>query len=152
MYKLVTQPTFMVSCNKTHSNTRRKFSVHLIICCITIVIQLGIVGPSPLYKGAGGGIGSVSISHKRAGDGKVGASFKKKKRGVGGGGRGVSLIFILTNPFQCYRSPRVCCVCVCVCARARACVVCVLFIYTISISIIRVSQEEPSFITCNQQI
>ena len=63
---------------------------------------------------------------------KIGGCLKK---------RGVSLIFILTNPFQCYLSE--CLVCV---------RLCVLFIYTISISIICVSQEEPSLIACNQQI
>ena len=72
-------------------------------------------------------------------------SFGKfQKRGVGKIGRvvikrGVSLIFILTNPFQCYISLSVWCVRV-------------LFIYTISISIICVSQEKPSLIVSNQQI
>ena len=52
---------------------------------------------------------------------------------------GLSLIFILTNPFQCYLSLSVWCVCV-------------LFIYTVSISIICVSQEEPNLIASNQQM
>ena len=55
--------------------------------------------------------------------------------------KGVSLTFILINPFQCYLSLSVWCVCVCV-----------LFIYTIFISIVCVSQEEPSLIASNQQI
>ena len=46
--------------------------------------------------------------------------------------KGVSLIFILTNPFQCCLSLGVWCV-----------YVHVLFIYTISLSFICVSQEEP---------
>ena len=56
---------------------------------------------------------------------------------------GLSIIFILINPFQCYLSLSVSCVCVCMF---------VLFIYTISISIICVSQEEPSLIVSNQQV
>ena len=59
--------------------------------------------------------------------------------------KGVTLIFILTNPFQCYLSLSVWFVCVCVC-------VCVLFIYTISISVNCVSLEELSLIASNQQI
>ena len=63
----------------------------------------------------------------------MGVVLKKgKKEG------GVSRIFILTNPFQCYLFRSVSCLCVYVC-------VCVLFIYTISIRVICVSQEEPSF-------
>ena len=52
--------------------------------------------------------------------------------------KGVPLIFILTNPFQCYLSLSVVCV--------------FLFIYIISIGIICVSQEEPSLIASNQQM
>ena len=51
----------------------------------------------------------------------------------------VSLIIILSNPFQCFLSLGVCCVCV-------------LFIYATSTSIICVWQEELSFIASNQQI
>ena len=53
----------------------------------------------------------------------------------------VSTIFIITNRFQYFLSLRAWCMCVCV-----------LFIYTISISIIRVSWEESSLVTSNQQI
>ena len=78
-----------------------------------------------------GGEGS-DFSHKKGGIGKIGGCFKKG---------GVSLVFILTDSFQCYLSLSVCCVCVFV-----------LFIYTISISIICVSYEEPSLIASNQQM
>ena len=57
---------------------------------------------------------------------------------------GVSLIFILTNPFQCYLSPE-CLMCACM---FFLCV----FLYTISIRIICDSQEEPSLIESNQQM
>ena len=50
----------------------------------------------------------------------------------------MSLIFILTNPFQCYLSLSVWCV--------------YMFIYNISISIICVSKDKPSLIASNQQI
>ena len=81
-----------------------------------------IVG-TPLERG-GGGLsfwsfqkwGDSDFSHKKGGVGKMGGCFKKV---------GLLLIFILTNPFQCYLSLSVWCVCVCV-----------LFIYTSSISII----------------
>ena len=69
----------------------------------------------------------------KKGVGKIGGCFEKG---------GVSFIFILTNPFQCYLSLIVWSVCVCVC---------VLFIYTISISIICVSQEQPTLTASNQQ-
>ena len=51
--------------------------------------------------------------------------FPHKNGGVGK----ISLMFILTNPLQCYLSLSVWCVCVCMC-------MCVLFIYTISIGIV----------------
>ena len=71
---------------------------------------------------------------------KIGEVVLKKLK------RGVSLIFILANPFQCYLSLSVWCACVCVC-------VCVfLFIYIISINIISVSKDEPSLVASNQQI
>ena len=63
----------------------------------------------------------------------MGSDFSSHKKG------GVSLILILTNPFQCYLSVFDVCVCV-------------LFICTISISIICVSKDEPSLIESNQQI
>ena len=65
--------------------------------------------------------------HKNVGVGKIGGVVL------------FSLIFLLTNPFQCYFS-------------LSAWWVCILFIYTISVSIICVSQGEPSFIASNQQI
>ena len=68
--------------------------------------------------------------HKNGVDGKKGGVVLKK---------GISLIFILTNPFQCYLSLSNWCVCI-------------LFIYTISITITCASQEEPSLISSNQQI
>ena len=56
-------------------------------------------------------------------------------------GGGVSLIFILTNPFPCYLSP------------SFGVYVYVNFVYLHHfISIIYVSQEEPSVIAPNQQI
>ena len=58
---------------------------------------------------------------------------------TGGGGvkvGGVSLIFILSNLFQCYLSEYLVCVCV-------------LFIYTVSISIVCVSREELTLIESN---
>ena len=60
--------------------------------------------------------------------------------------KGVSLIFILTNPFKYYLSVSVWRVYVCM-----GVFVC-LFIYTISISIFCVSQEEPILVASNQQI
>ena len=57
--------------------------------------------------------GGSDFSHKNGGVGKIGGIVLKKEE--------VALIFILTNPFQCYLSRNVWCVCVCVC-------VCVLFI------------------------
>ena len=36
------------------------------------------------------------VSHEKGGVGKIGGCLKKE---------GVSLVFILTNPFQCYLSP-----------------------------------------------
>ena len=84
----------------------------------------------------------VPIFHIEIGRvGKISAFFKKKAEGEGA----VSLIFILTNPFQCYLSLSVWCVCVCVC-------MCILFICTIYINIICVSQEKPSLTSSNQQI
>ena len=60
------------------------------------------------------------IFHKKGGVGEIGVLFLKK-------GGGVSLIFILTYPFQCYLSLSVWClvfdVCVCVC-------VCVFCLFT----------------------
>ena len=75
--------------------------------------------------------GGSDFSHKKGGVGKTGRCLQNR----------VSLIFVPTNPFQCYLSLSVCCVCVCVCVCAC---VCFLFIYTISISIISISWEEPS--------
>ena len=68
----------------------------------------------------------VPIFHIEIGRvGKIGAFFKKKAEGEGA----VSLIFILTNPFQCYLSLSVWCVCVCVC-------VCVFCLFAPFISIL----------------
>ena len=53
--------------------------------------------------------GGDASSHKNGRIGKIGRVLFFKK------GRGISLIFILTNPFQCYLSPSIWCVCVCVC-------------------------------------
>ena len=64
-----------------------------------------------------------------------------KCRGCFKKGGTLSLIFILTNPFQCYLSVSGWCVCVCV-----------FLIYTISISILCVSWEEPSLNESDQQI
>ena len=97
---------------------------------------------TPLYKEVGGGgvfeiflkRGVSDFSHKNGGVGKIDGIIFKKAR--------VSLVFILTNPFQCHLG-----VCVCVCACLR-----VLFIYTISISIICVSREKSSLIASNQQM
>ena len=76
------------------------------------------------------GEGGSDFSYKDGAVGKIDGVVLKKD---------VSLIFILTNPFQCYLSLSVWCVRV-------------LFIYTISISIICVSKDEPSLIASNQQI
>ena len=54
----------------------------------------------------------------------------------------VSLIFILSKPFQCYLSLSAWCVFVW----------CVLFVYTISVSILCVSRQGRSLIESNQQI
>ena len=65
----------------------------------------------------------------------------------------VSLIFIITDPFQCYLSLSVWCICVCVGVCVCVCMcVCALFIYIISVTIICVSQEENSLIASYQQI
>ena len=95
-----------------------------------------IVGPSPYFSKFLKKGGVSDFFHKREGLVKGGGILKRG---------GVSRIFILTNPFQCYLSLSICCVCVCVC-------VCVLCIYTISVSIICVSHKEPSLIASNQQI
>ena len=52
---------------------------------------------------------------------------------------GLSLIFILTNPFQRYLSLSVWCA-----------YVCVLFIYTISVTILSVLQKQLSFTESNR--
>ena len=74
--------------------------------------------------------GGSDFSYKDGAVGKIDGVVLKKD---------ISLIFILTNPFQCYLSLSVWCVRV-------------LFIYTISISIICVSKDEPSLIASNQLI
>ena len=56
--------------------------------------------------------GGSDFSHKKGGVGKTGRCLQNR----------VSLIFVPTNPFQCYLSLSVCCVCVCVCV--RVCVSC----------------------------
>ena len=68
--------------------------------------------------------------------------------------KGVSLIFILTDPFQCYLSLSawgvcvcVCCVCVCVCV-----CMCVFCLFTPFLSVLFVSQEVPSLIASYQLI
>ena len=76
------------------------------------------------------GEGGSDFSYKDGAVGKIDGVVLKKD---------VSLIFILTNPFQCYLSLSVWCVRV-------------LFIYTISISIICVSKDELSLAASNQQI
>ena len=76
------------------------------------------------------GGGGSDFSYKDGAVGKIDGVVLKKD---------VSLIFILTNPFQCYLSLSVWCVRV-------------LFIYTISISIICVSKDELSLAASNQQI
>ena len=77
-----------------------------------------------------------------------GSDFSSQKNGwvgkiSGGEGvlkkRGVSLIFILTNPFQCYRSLSVCCVCG-FCS------------FTPFLSVLLVSKDEPSLTASNQQM
>ena len=73
------------------------------------------------------GVGS-DFSHKNGGLAKIDRAVPKKRKGV-------SLIFIVTNPLQGYLSLNVRCVCI-------------LLIYTISI--ICVSQEEPSLTASNQ--
>ena len=89
-------------------------------------------------------MGGSDFFHKNGRVGKIGGVVLK---------RWVSLLFILTNPFQCYLSLSVWCVCVYWGVHVCACVcVCVLFIYTIFISIICVSEEEPSLKASNQQI
>ena len=82
--------------------------------------------------GGVGGWGSDFFSQKNIRVSKIGGVVLKK---------GIWLIFILTNPFQCYLSLSIWCVCMCV-----------LVICTISISIICVSQEKHSLIASNQQI
>ena len=76
------------------------------------------------------GEGGSDFSYKDGAVGKIDGVVLKKD---------VSLIFILTNSFQCYLSLSVWCVRV-------------LFIYTISISIICVSKDELSLAASNQQI
>ena len=76
------------------------------------------------------GGGGSDFSYKDGAVGKIDGVVLKKD---------ISLIFILTNPFQCYLSLSVWCVRV-------------LFIYTISISIICVSKDELSLAASNQQI
>ena len=135
----------MFKVNNRNIKTRRKIYSKLTIKTTRITPLasfwfLYIVGTS-LYKGGGG----LSFRHfEKKGGGEGGSDFSHKKGGIGNRGcflkKGVgSLIFMLTNPFQCYLSLSVWCVCV-------------LFIYTISIRIICVSQEEPSLIVSNQQI
>ena len=92
--------------------------------------------------GGGGGIEFLKFLKKRV---VVQVFLQIKLEGLFKKSGRVSLIFILTNPFQSYLSLSVSCVCMCVC-------VCVLFIYTPSISNICVSQDEPSLIASNQQI
>ena len=81
--------------------------------------------------GRGWGGFQISFPNKYEAVGKIGGVvFVFSKRGV-------SLTFILTNPFQCYLSLSVWCVWVCVCV--CVCVLCV-------------SKDDPSLITSNQQI
>ena len=74
------------------------------------------------------GGGGSDFSYKDGAVGKIDGVVLKKD---------ISLIFILTNPFQCYLSLSVWCVRV-------------LFIYTISISIICVLKDKLSLAASNQ--
>ena len=93
---------------------------------------------SPFLKGSG-------LSFRNFHKSRGGSDFYHKKgRGLWNKGevilkKEVSLIFILTNPFQWYLSERLVCVCV-------------LCIYTISISTVFVSREDLTLIESNQQI
>ena len=76
--------------------------------------------------------GGSDFSHKEEGVDKIGGCVVLKNRGI-------RVIFILTNPFQCYVSLSVW-------------YVRVLFVYTISNSIICVALEEHSLIESNQHM
>ena len=83
------------------------------------------------FEKRGRGEGGSDFSYKKGAVGKIGGKVVLKK--------GVSLIFVLSNPYQCYLPLGVW-------------YVCVLFIYTtISTSIICISKKNLNFIASNQQ-